>query len=513
MLSSSLATLAASLIAIQAPAAAEGPVDDAPVERADVDEAPIEYENPIAEALAPVPGGLTADEVARKAVQSSPDVEIKAQEIAKAVAKIDQTIVSYTPTLSGKAGYTRLSPAAIDFDFGSGASVGALNEGLLTVGPCPQDPASQCVLDGGGAPVGAQAVDFNIEIPLNSFTLQAQLSVPLSDYVVSLLPAYKGSKAQRRAAELAHEAERIKAETDARLAYYDWTRTVATTVVARESVTRSQARLEDAQASYEAGAASKVDVLRLDAQLAAAEALVVDAEAAERLTSQRLSTMMGDDDVDPRFAIGEDVVNPPAPPAGLDRLDRLIDEAHKNRRELRSLYSTTDALEYGIRSTRAGYYPRLDAFAEATYANPNQRFFPQQSVWNGSWSVGVQLTYTINSAVMTRMRVREYKAEKRILELTAEKLRRGVTLEVSQAYHDRRRAMTNLALDARRVEAAEEAYRVATERFRAGQATTVEVILAELDLVNAQLQAINTRISLRAANARLLYSTGRLEPA
>jgi outer membrane protein len=43
----------------------------------------------------------------------------------------------------------------------------------------------------------------------------------------------------------------------------------------------------------------------------------------------------------------------------------------------------------GIRVTRAAYYPRLDAFAEATYANPNQRFFPLAAVWRASWSAGV----------------------------------------------------------------------------------------------------------------------------
>ncbi len=493
--------------------APEGPTEDVLVE-AEVED----HVNPVAEALRPVPNGLTSEEVARRAVMNSPEVGIKQAEIAKAAAQLDQTMIQFFPIVSGTAGYNRLSPAEIDFDFGSdGAQVGAVNEGPLLVGPCPQDPAAQCVVDSGGVPVGAVAVDnsaFMIEVPLNSWSLQAKLAVPLSDYALSLLPARRGSVAQKEAAQLAHDAEVIKVETDARLAYYDWVRASAAGVVATEAVTRNQQRLEDVQSSFEAGVASKADVLRFDSLVATSEALVVDAQTAEQLTAQRLAVIMGDaQEQQPIYSIGEEILGAPADVERVENLARLVDEAHQNRLELRSLYKSTDAVEFGIKATRAQYFPRLDAFAQATYANPNQRFFPQQQEWNGSWMVGAQISYTINDSVMTRAKIREYKADKRTLELTAEQLRRGVTMEVTQAYLDRKRALANIVLDTRRVEAAEEAYRVATDLFRVGQATTTDIIVAEADLVNSELQAINSRIDLRAANARLLYATGRLEPS
>ena len=372
------------------------------------------------------------------------------------------------------------------------------------------------MLDSGGLPVGAAALDtsgFNIEIPLNSWSLQAELAVPISDYILSLVPARRGSVAQREAAQLAHDAELIKIETDARLAYYDWVRASAASVVATEAVTRNQQRLEDVQSSFDAGVASKADVLRFDALVATSEAMVSDAQTAEQLTAQRLAVMMGEERDRPGYTIGEAIIDAPPPIERVEDLDRLISEAHQSRLELRSLYKSTDALEHGIRATRAQYFPRLDAFAQATYANPNQRFFPQQQEWNGSWAVGAQITYTVNNSIMTRAKIREYQADKRTLELTAEQLRRGVTMEVTSAYLDRKRAMTNIVLDTRRVEAAEEAYRVATDLFRVGQATATDLIVAEAELVNAELQAISSRIDLRAANARLLYASGRLTPS
>jgi hypothetical protein len=37
---------------------------------------------------------------------------------------------------------------------------------------------------------------------------------------------------------------------------------------------------------------------------------------------------------------------------------------------------------------RAGYYPRLDVFADAIYANPNPRVFLPESKFRATWDVG-----------------------------------------------------------------------------------------------------------------------------
>ncbi|MFY0536441.1 hypothetical protein [Nannocystis pusilla] len=63
--------------------------------------------------------------------------------------------------------------------------------------------------------------------PLNSYSLSANLSVPISDYILSLAPARKGTLAARESAVFARDAERVKVQTDARLAYYNWLRGVA----------------------------------------------------------------------------------------------------------------------------------------------------------------------------------------------------------------------------------------------------------------------------------------------
>ena len=469
--------------------------------------------SPLGKGLTPVSGGLTSTIVAERTVAASPSLQIKQVQIERAAAKVDQTIVSFLPTIGVKAGYTRLSKAAINFGGGAGvAAQNGPNDGTqfapVTVGPCPGG-GGQCVLDPGGAPLGVTP-PFKIQIPLNSYSLQANLSVPISDYILSLAPAKKGTIAARESATLARDAERVKVETDARLSFYNWLRSVSALIIVEDSLQRTQARLDDVQNLFEAGAATRSDVLRVDALVSSRQAAIVDARAFRAIAEQSLAIIMNEPVRD--YAVGEDILAPPPSLGSLPKLDDLILEAHSSRLELRSLERAIDGTEQSIRATRAQYYPHLDAFAETTYANPNQRFFPQSAVWRASWSAGLQLSYTINQTLRTKAQVREQKADKRELILQAELMRRGIAMEVTQAYHDRVRAIAAIELSTRGLASAAEAYRVASENYKAGAATTNEIIDAEGDQVRAGLQAVTSRIDLHVATTRLLYATGRLNP-
>lgn len=468
-------------------------------------------ESPLGKGLVPVAGGLTDDVVAERAVAASPSLQIKQEAIERAAARVDQAIVSFLPTLGVKASYSRLSKAAINF--GGGASVAAVNgpsEGVapITVGDCPGGQG-QCALDPQGVPL-VITPPFKLQVPLNSYSLSANLSVPISDYILSLAPARKGTLAARESAVFARDAERVKVQTDARLAYYNWLRGVASLVVIEDSLQRTRSRLVDAENLFDAGSATRSDVLRVDALVSSQQSAIADARAFRKIAERNLAVMMNEPTR--AYDVGEDILAPPSDLGELPSVDDLIAEAQANRLEVRSLERAVDGTHQNIRATRAQYYPRLDAFADVLYANPNQRFFPQSPVWRASWSVGVQLSYTINQSLRTRAQVRELKTNKRELVLQAELMRRAIAIEVAQAYHDRERALAAIELSTRGLASSVEAYRVASENYKLGAATTNEIIAAEGEQVQAALRAVNSRIDLHVATTRLLYATGRLNP-
>src|SRR5690606_6839757 len=83
--SSSLPLILASSIAFAAPAAAQ--------------ETETAYEDRVAAALAPVPGGLTADQAAERAVARSPEIAARTAEIDASLAQRNRTLARYVPRL------------------------------------------------------------------------------------------------------------------------------------------------------------------------------------------------------------------------------------------------------------------------------------------------------------------------------------------------------------------------------------------------------------------------------
>ncbi|MFV8752840.1 TolC family protein [Nannocystaceae bacterium ST9] len=508
----SLVLLASSLAGAAPPPVDQGepPDPEAPVEGP---LAPPEFEDPLLLVLQPRPGGLTSDEVARRAVESSPTIAAKQAAIELAEAQLDSTLYQFIPRVEVSFTYTRLSRAKLNFGgLGDGFLVGAANEGPLSLGPCAPNSIFQCVIDTGGSPVAAVPLDFSVpNPPLNSFSLQAQLGVPISDYIARLPGAKKSGEAQIEAAKLAREAEQLTNQKDARIAYYDWVRASVGVVALEQSIARTQARLGDAQASFDAGVASKADVMRLDAAVANLSAAKIEAENFRELAAQNLALLMGETDF-PKYAIGEDVLAPEPNLADSDDLQTLIDEAQAERLESKAISASRRSIDQGIKVTRAGYYPRLDGFADATYANPNQRFFPLEPVWHGSWALGLRLSFVLGDAIRTSSKVDELEATRRQLDGQQALVNRGLALEVAAAWAERQSAAAALEFTEQAKQSAAEGYRVAVDLFQVGEATTTDILDAEYEQVATTLNAINTKIDLRIANLKLEYATGRLEP-
>ncbi len=466
------------------------------------------YEDPFAESLARVEGGLTADEVARRASISSPEIGVRAADLEVAAAQLDRTMYQFLPVISLEARYARLSPTEANFGGNDGFVVGAANEGPLGVQDTgPGTPP--LIVDSAGVPVMASELDFSFENPLNQFSLEASLSVPISDYVLRLVPARRGALARVDSVALAENAERLKVESDARVAYYNWLRTIATETAALQSLERTQALLRDTQAAFDAGLVPQSEVMQLEASVARTEAGIVRARAMRGVAEQNLAVIMDDE---PRpYRIGEDVLAAKDGAGTLGDLPELIAEAEAQRIELESLERSIESVDQGIRASRAGYYPRLDGFFEATYANPNQRFFPQREEWNGSWVAGVSLTWVFNQAMMTKADIREHRAGMNRLEARSESLRRGIRMEVTVAHAERQTALANISHNGRAVRSAAEAGRVAADLHRVGRATGTDVLVAEQRQLDATLAEINARIDLQVANSKLLYALGRTE--
>lgn len=245
-----------------------------------------------------VQGGLTADDAARRAEATSFEVEARHADLAAAAAAVDQALLGYIPRLSGTARYVRLSSIEVPV------------VGNLVTAPS--------VSGAGPIPPGTALVNVPLSFPviLNQTTLQASLSLPISDYILRVPKAYASASRSQSAAELTERATRKKVASDARLLFYGWVRGKYQLIVALQALEQARQHRADVKTSVDVGAASLADALRVDSQLAAAELLAERARNFADLLESQLRTQLHDPETQ-AYAIGEDLRAQLAPVPGV----------------------------------------------------------------------------------------------------------------------------------------------------------------------------------------------------
>lgn len=436
------------------------------------------------------PGGLTSDDVARRAAASSADVAGKGHERAAADEEIERAKTGWAPRLTLSARYARLSP--IDQP--------AL--GNIVVAPTvPQGPI----------PPGSLLVNVPLSFPviLNQYTLQANLTVPISDYALRIGQSVASASRSREAADLAERAALKVAGADARVAYYNWVRAKLQLVVAEQTVVQAKAHQDAVAASFDANRASRADVLRAESARAQAELFVDRAGNAVTSAEDQLATLMHDLRRTGAYSVGESMAVPAPSADERASLDQLYAEAASRRLELKALESSARAFDEQRRVSDAGNYPRLDAFGNAYYANPNQRYFPQKDEWHATWDVGIQLTWTPNDVASSGAASRALGERAEALRAQRAALNDAIHGEILRAREGLADARAALAATQRSRAAAEEAYRVQKELYAYGKATNVELVDAETDLLRARLDSVNALVDLEIAEVRLQHALGR----
>ncbi len=434
--------------------------------------------------------GLTSHQVAERAVKNSHQVTAKRRAIESADAAVDQAKASFYPSLTLSARYTRLS----DID--------TPNLGTIAAPPPGTEP--------GLIPAGTPLFAFPLSFPtiLNNYVAQAELKVPLSDYVLRTSRAISGANRVKRASELDERSTKLSVARDARVAYYQWIRTQGLAFVGAQSIEQAKGHLADANNAFQAGLVSKADVLRAESGVKSAELFDERAKSNVQLATTRLRVLMRDAS-GAEYDVGENILAPLPALAGTASEEAAYREAVSQRLELKGLYENEHAIRDQAALTSAANYPRLDAAASAQYANPNQRYFPQEDKFRGTWDASLVLSWTPTAIFGGRAGTRSLEAKAAELAAQRAALLDGLRLEVAQALAAERDARFAVTVSQQALAAADEGYRVRRELFRGGRATLVEVTDSETELTRARLELVNAHVDLRIAQVELEHVLGR----
>jgi outer membrane protein TolC len=447
--------------------------------------------------------GLTADEVARRAVETAPSLDQGRALLRQARAGAAQAYLAFFPRLELTGRYTRLSE---------------ITQGTLTSSSLSQDDIDALrALIGTVADPSAQALftvnldsqlalaNFRFPVLLNMWSFGATLQYPLSDVFLQVLPSYEGAERAVEAQQEQLQASAAAVSQQAREAFYNYARARAATAVAEATVRTIEAQERVVQAAVDAGVTARVDLMRLRAQLAGARVAVERARGGTATAAEALRALMHVDDPG-EILVAEDLLGPLPEVEGTSA--QLISVAYEQRPEVRAIGHLLRARDRQIEAAEGSRYPHLVLNGQFAMENPNQRLFPQQERFVENWTASVILTWSPNDLFAGEARADQARAARAESEAQLDQLRDGVRIQVTQAFEAYRAARTSLDAAHAGIEAAEEGVRVRTEQFRAGSGLITELMAATADLARAQLDLVSAAIDARIAYTQLQRATG-----
>ena len=276
-------------------------------------------------------------------------------------------------------------------------------------------------------------------------------------------------------------------------------------VVAR-SLDSLDAHVRDLQSRLDQGFIPPNEVLSAEAQRSRERVLAIEARNARAIVEADLRRLL---DADPAEPIEPAVALEPSA-AGADvSASALVAEARARRPERRALERRADAFRARGDAAASSSLPQIGVAGGYDYASPNPRIFPRTADWHDSWDVSVNVSWLLWDGGRRRAELAEAAAGARAADARVSEFDRQTAFEVRQRQLEIDSSRAAIAAASDGVRSATEARRVVGERFRAGVATSTDMLDAEVAVLQAELDRTRALANARLAEARLERAVGK----
>ncbi len=254
---------------------------------------------------------------------------------------------------------------------------------------------------------------------------------------------------------------------------------------------------------------SKLDLDLISVELKNAEVQLLQARNELRGAFAALNNAMGVRGPD-EYTLG----NVPTNFTQVGPLESFIQEALDNRPELMASSDRIRQAHERLASARALALPTVSTLGmygviHFSDAPTNQYAGSHPGQTNLWWGAGAMISIPIFTGFLIENRVAEAREQKYKVEQRQVALSNQITLEVSEAYLTLQTAIQQVKVAEQQAATARESLDLATERYRLGLASIVDVTSATTALVSAEVQLAQTRYASRASAVALLYATGK----
>ena len=302
-----------------------------------------------------------------------------------------------------------------------------------------------------------------------------------------------------------HSARRLEVAAGAASGYLNVLLARATSDIASSRARLVSAQLDRSRILQQGGVLGRVDVMRLEAALAAARRDAINAASDAASAEDALGVAIGLPEgtrVETVDNLPESPTAPPLDPA------QAVQAATQRRPELRAARARAEQAHSGASAEKAGLLPSVAAIGTVQHNTSMGTFQPENA-----WFVGLNLSWTVWDWLSTwnAYRAADHQADQ--ADMAATRLGDQLRLEVRRRARETRAAFDSLAVARAGLTAAEEAFRIQEVRFGEGATTTTELLSAETEVAEARIGYATSRHAYFLQLAALAQATGQLPDA
>ncbi len=321
-------------------------------------------------------------------------------------------------------------------------------------------------------------------------------------------PIWTGGKVEgaiesaRYAEDIAHvNVYQTEAATklSAAKAYYQYLEAINLADIANESVTNLDGHLTNVKQQYAAGIVAKLDVLSSNVSLANAKQSSISAANSRDVAEANLNNIMR---IPMNTKLNPVDKNFPEPEFDIT-MEQAIAMGEKYRWELiKADYNVRIAKEK-IRIAKAGYMPTVAVGGGYSWDTAALSGFDKDN-----WSVYSTVSWSLWDGGATDASIKSANIGLKTAEETLLQAREGVELEIRQDYLNVLSAKEEIRATEAAVEQAQEAYKIATVRYRSGVGINLDVLDAQLQLNQARTNYITALYNYNIGLATLENAMG-----
>ncbi|RMF59146.1 MAG: TolC family protein [Calditrichaeota bacterium] len=272
------------------------------------------------------------------------------------------------------------------------------------------------------------------------------------------------------------------------------------------AVQRSSDNLTKTQKMFELGSVAKIDVYRARVNLGNDKISLINQRNVVMQAKQALNISMGYPPNQPLEIESEYHPQYQIPP-----LEELIQTAMQHQPELVRRELDVHSQRLAVALAKSTFFPNISGFF--SYSRDNTELEKIYTDINRNWSVsmGVRFSFNLFNGFQDQVNYQNAKINFKNAQLALEDYKRNLIADVRTLYQNYMDLLEIIEINKANLEAAKEEYRLATERYKLGSATSLDVREAQVNLTDAERIVVSAEYNLIITYAELQEAVGLIQ--